>query len=119
MTLPWCEKGGSRGYVVTAPFTWNLGRKGSGRTLEVPVGREFESSVPRLLHWLWSPDDQKYLKAAVVHDMLLEEGNSKLFSDSQWFDAAASVGAPGLKTWLAYFAMIVMRFLIWTKESVL
>lgn len=109
----WCKKGGSRGYVVTAAFEWEIGRAESGRILAVPVGREFESSVPRCLQWLWSPDDPYFLKAAVVHDMLLEEGNGAVFSDSQWFDAAASVGAPMWRTWLAYGAMVMRRFLQW------
>lgn len=118
MMVAWCKKGGSRGYVVTAAFTWDIGRAGSDLKLHVPVGREFESSVPRCLQWLWSPDDPYFLKAAVVHDILLEDGNGAVFSDSQWFDAAASVGAPMWRTWLAYGAMIGRRFFQWALKGV-
>lgn len=113
MTPAWCEAGGARGYVVTQAFTWDIGREGSDLKLHVPEGREFESSVPRSLQWLWSPHDPYFLKAAVVHDILLEDGNGAVFSDSQWFDAARSAGAPGLKTWVAYFGMMGRRFLQW------
>jgi hypothetical protein len=68
----WCCKGGARGYVTTAPVEWWIGKRNSMWLLTVPAGREFESSVPWCLNWLFSPDDPFFLKSAAIHDMLLE-----------------------------------------------
>lgn len=112
--LVWYRKGGgTRGYVTAQPVEWWIGKKNSGWLLVVPAGREFESSVPRILQWLWSPDDPLFLKAAVIHDMLLEEGYRPAFADSQWFEAALSDHAPRLRTSVAWGGMIIRRALIW------
>ena len=111
--VSWCRKGGARGYVTTQPIEWWIGKKESGWKLTVPVGREFESSVPRFLTWVFSPDDPFFLKSAAIHDTLLEEGFRQAFADSQWFEAALSEHAPGLRTWVAYSAMRARRFLLW------
>lgn len=116
--LSWCMKGGSRGYVVTSPITWQIGKRGSGWVLHIPEGVEFESSVPRLLHWIWSPDDPFYLKAAAIHDTLLESGFRQAFADSQWFEAALSEQAPPMRARLAHAAMTARRFFKWAFQPV-
>ncbi|UWQ34011.1 DUF1353 domain-containing protein [Leisingera sp. M527] len=113
----WAEKGGSRDYITTRPLSWDIGKKNSGWVLTIPAGREFESSVPRPLRWVFSPDDPYFLKSAVIHDTLLEEGFRRAFADSQWFEAALSVHAPGLRTWLAYSGMRSRRFWKWVFLS--
>ncbi|TRD22953.1 DUF1353 domain-containing protein [Palleronia caenipelagi] len=109
----WCRKGGRRSYVTTKPLPWWIGKENSGWLLTVPEHREFESSVPRSLQWVWSPDDPYYLKSAAIHDTLLEEGFREAFADSQWFEAALSEHAPTFRTWVAYSAMRARRFLLW------
>lgn len=109
----WCVKGGARGYVTTRPLDWWIGKKNSMWLLTVPAGREFESSVPRWLWWLFSPDDPLFLKAACIHDTLLEEGFRQAFADSQWFEAAMSEHAPPLRTWAAYAGICTRRFTQW------
>lgn len=111
--VSWCEKGGARGYVTTRPLRWWIGKKESGWLLVVPAGREFESSVPRGLWWVLSPDDPYFLKAACIHDTLLEEGYRLWFSDSQWFEAALSEHAPLRKAIPAWLGMVLRRFLRW------
>jgi hypothetical protein len=113
----WCRKGGARGYVTTAPVEWWIGKRNSMWLLTVPAGREFESSVPWFLNWLFSPDDPFFLKSAAIHDMLLEEGFRRAFADSQWFEAAMSEHAPGLRTWAAYTAMRTRRFALWVVRQ--
>lgn len=108
----WAVKAGSRGYVTVRAFDWWIGKENSGWVLTVPAGREFESSVPRLFRWFFSPDDPYFLKAAATHDMLLESGYRQAFADSQWFEAALSDHAPPFKTWLAFYWIGVRRFLI-------
>ncbi|UWR55989.1 DUF1353 domain-containing protein [Phaeobacter inhibens] len=109
----WYRRGGTRGYVTTRDLTWSIGKKDSGWLLTIPAGREFESSVPAWLHWLFPPDDPYFLKSAVIHDTLLEEGYRVAFADSQWFEAALSEHAPALRTWAAYGAMRARRFWKW------
>jgi hypothetical protein len=106
----WCKPGGSRGYVVTRSFGWNIGRKASPWVLTLEAGREFESSVPRWLTWAFLPDDPLYLKAAAVHDKLLETGHRRAFADSQWYEAALSERAPRTKTRIVYLAMVLRRY---------
>lgn len=109
----WFSLGGSRGYVTTRPIDWWIGKNKSGWLLVIPEGREFESSVPLWLRWLWPPADPFYLKAAVIHDVLLEAGFRKAFADSQWFEAALSEHAPALRTWAAFGLMRSLRFWGW------
>lgn len=104
----WYEKGGSRGYVTTRPRLWESGWKGSGHLITVPEGFEFESSVPRLLKWVISPDDPYFLWAACLHDYLIEVVKARRpFCDSQWLEAARSDKAPALKREFAYIGMRV------------
>lgn len=84
----WCIRGGSRGWVTTRPLSWSLGKKGSPYILEIPKGREFESSVPWFLHWIMSPDDPRFLLSACIHDHLLEAGYRPFFAGAEWYDAA-------------------------------
>ncbi len=114
----WCRLGGSRGYIVVRELRWDVGRKGSSWVFLVPVGTEFESSVPRLLTWVFPPDDPYFLKAAAIHDCLLEAGYRHAFADSQWFEAALSDHAPPLRVWVAYFAIRWRRFFIWATKRI-
>ena len=87
--------------------------KGSPYVLTIPPGREFESSVPRSLQWLWSQDDPFYLKAALIHDVLLESGSRTFEADSQWRAAALSEKAPAFRTGIAFAGMIIRRYAQW------
>ena len=101
--------GSKRAYKVDAGFAWEIGKKNSGWFLRIPAGTEFESSVPRFFHWFLSPDDQRFLKAACVHDTLLEKGYTRAFADSQWFEVNMSEHTPRIKTLLAYLGMVLYR----------
>lgn len=114
----WCIAGGARGYVTVAPLEWDIGKRESGWQLAVPTGQEFESSVPRWLHWAFPPSDPFFLKSACIHDYLLESGFRPAFADSQWFEAALSEHAPPLRTRLAYTAMRLRRFFLWALSTV-
>lgn len=121
MTQPpdnsWCKKGGPRGYITTRPLPWKIGRKDSEWEFVVPVGKEFESSVPAALRWVFDPDDPFFLKSAAIHDTLLETGYRQAFADSQWFEAALSVHANATRTWLAYSAKRARRFWKWVFQK--
>lgn len=108
--VSWCKKGGSRGYITVSEVTWSIGVKNGPHVITIPEGREFESSVPLILQTLWSPDDPYFLKAALIHDHLLEGGWRRQSADAQWYEVALSVHAPIWKTRIAYMGMVVRRF---------
>lgn len=110
--LDWCKKGGPRGYVTTAQIDWPIGRKGSRHVETIPAGFEFESSVPRLLQRLWSPDDPAFLLSACVHDWLLEAGYDRDFCDSQWLAAARKSKANCWRAKTARLFMMLRRYLL-------
>lgn len=106
----WCKKGGSRGYVTVKEVTWSVGIEDGPFVLTIGQGREFESSIPKPLRWLWSPDDPHFLKPALIHDHLLEEGWRRQSADAQWYEVALSNYAPKWKTRLGYLGMVLRRF---------
>lgn len=111
----WCARGTVRRWVTIQEVTWDIGLPNSGWRLAIPSDTGFESSIPRLLHWLIDPDDPRFLLAALVHDVLLERGYKPAFADSQWVEAAMSECAPSLKIKLAYVAMVVRRMVKWKR----
>lgn len=58
-------------YKTTKSLEWELGSKGSGLWIRVPVGFIFDVSIPKPLRWLLSPHNPKLLKAACLHDYTL------------------------------------------------
>ena len=110
------EKGYIRAFRVKHSFVWRIGKKTSDWVLTVPAGTEFESSVPKFLQWFLDPSDPKFLKAAAVHDTLLESGYTRAFADSQWLEVNLSEYAPKLKTRLAYLGMTVSRVFSYVKQ---
>lgn len=106
----WCRRGGSRDYVTVRDVDWSIGIKDGPHVVTIPAGREFESSVPKGLRWLWSPHDPDFLKSALVHDHLLEMGWRRQSADAQWYEAALSVHAPVWKARIAYIGMVIRRF---------
>lgn len=114
--VSWCIKGGARGYVTTRAMSWDLLWKGSGKTLSVAPGREFESSVPKGLRWFWSPDDPCYLRAALFHDVALESGARAFEADMLWATVAITDEAPIWRTALAYSAMLGRRIWLWFQR---
>jgi uncharacterized protein DUF1353 len=98
-------KGGPRGYYTNRELVWDVGKKGSGLQITIPKGRAFESSVPRPLWWVLSPDNPRYLLSACIHDYLLEEGYRPFFAAGEWYDAALASGAP---SWRSYMAALTV-----------
>ena len=45
-------------YVARAALPWDVGAKGSGLRLVVPVGFVFNTSIPNLLRWIFNPHDK-------------------------------------------------------------
>lgn len=99
-------RGTYRRWRTTEPVTWNVGNKYSHWKLTIPAGREFESSVPWWARWILSQDDPRFLLAALIHDVMLEEGvYGRPQAAAEWYDAALAGGAP---RWLAIPAFLAV-----------
>jgi len=87
---------------------WEVGGAGSGRFITIPAGTEFESSVPQWARWFISPDDKRFLLAALVHDYLLEAGvYERPQAAAEWYDAARAGAAPAFRAKVAYIALAI------------
>ena len=74
---------------LTRKFTYDIGNKGSGRTITVPAGFDTDfASFPRLiwrfLMW-WLPGWAKFSKPSPLHDYLYQLKGYRL-PDSTWVD---------------------------------
>lgn len=98
-------------YYLTSDLKWEVGKKHSGLTITIEESFEFESSVPKWLRWLWSPDDPYFLKAAAIHDWLLENGYRPAFAAGEWHDAAKSVHAPKIRRLFGFMAVALWTLL--------
>lgn len=100
----WCQHDSDLMYITTAPLSWEIGRKGSGYVVDIPVGWIFDVSVPLVLRWIFSPHDIRYLKAAAVHDWLLEDRWSRVTAGAEFHEALRADGVGmgrRLAMWLA------------------
>lgn len=69
----WYEPIGGIRYRTTREVPWEIGTPGSELWITVPVGYDFDVSIPRLLRWIFDPHDARYLKAGALHDYALHE----------------------------------------------
>ena len=96
--LDWCKRGGSRGWVTIQEVLWRVGGKFSPLEITVPIGFEFESSVPRGLRWIVSQNDPHFILSACVHDYLLEVSHFEVLAcAAEWHAAAKKSKAPAWK----------------------
>lgn len=68
----WCVSLDGRKYITVRPLSWELGRKESGYIVTVPRDYVFDVSIPWFARWIFDPHDPAYLKAAALHDCLLD-----------------------------------------------
>ena len=97
---------GSTRYDMGSSTLWEVGRKGSGFTVELNAGRTFDITVPRVLRWFLSPHNRRVLMAAKLHDQLLEDGFDQAFASSEFRRALRARGARGSYAWLLFFATL-------------
>lgn len=96
-------------YSLTAPLRWDIGAKGSGWTLTVPEGRDFDISVPWYARWFLSPHDFTVLPAAALHDELLRLGHDAAFASSEFRRALRARGIGVVWAWVLFTVT-----LLWT-----
>lgn len=107
----WAERIHGIGYRVTAPLRWEVGRVGSGLWLEVPAGRVFDVSVPRLARCLFSPHDPRFRKAAALHDEALHHLRwSRLTAGAEFAEALRADGVGRLRRLVMWLAVSLWRW---------
>ncbi|SDE89900.1 DUF1353 domain-containing protein [Limimaricola pyoseonensis] len=107
----WAERIHGICYRVVAPVRWEVGRVGSGLWLEVPAGRVFDVSVPRLARCLFSPHDPRFRKAAALHDEALHHlGWSRLTAGAEFAEALRADGVGGWRLLVMWAAVSLWRW---------
>jgi len=98
-------------YRTAAPFSYDIGFKGSGLTVTVPAGFATDlASVPTWLWWLFPRDDPQYAAAAVLHDFLYQwsigaERFDRATADAVFLEFMTILGVPDWKAWTMYAAV--------------
>lgn len=105
----WTRHVGGIDYQATKELTFDVGRKGSGWRVTVPVGFYFQVSVPWYLRWLVNPHNEAYHKAAALHDVMLEEGNDRKTSGAVFYDVLRFDGAGYYEAHILWFIVSVFR----------
>lgn len=74
-------------YELTKDLHWELHFKDSGKWLHIDAGTQFDISVPWYFWWFLSPNNRRYLLAAVVHDEILIRGFDPAFAAFEFMKA--------------------------------
>ena len=103
-----------RTWVLMEPFSYDVGREGSGDTVNVPVKFMTDfASVPRLL-WIFLPQWGKYGNAAVIHDWgYWSKERSKQQTDLIFLEGMKVLGVPPFKRTVMYLAVHLFGWWAW------
>ena len=97
-------------FRVVLPVRWEVGRIGSGLWVTVPAGYVFDVSIPRWARRIFDPTDTRYLKAACLHDWLLEDGWYRATAAGVFGAALRADGMGFLSRLVMVTAVVVWRF---------
>lgn len=90
-------------YKMDQELVWTIGSP-TGPTYSIPQDYVFDISVPWFLRWIYSPHNRAFMKAAALHDHMLESGWDRLTAGAQFHEALRSDGVGRfrrLTMWLA------------------
>ncbi len=88
---------------------WRIGHI-DGPVYRVPEGFTFDVSVPRFLRWLFSPHDRRMLKAAALHDHMLESGWSRITAAAEFHNALKADGVGAARRLAMLMAVLLWKF---------
>jgi hypothetical protein len=106
----WCKPVTGILYTVTKPLSWEVGVKGSGLVVKVPVGTTFDVSIPVGLRWLFDPHNPAYLKAAALHDELLRRGWSRPTAGAEFHEALRADKVAAWRRLVMWLAVSLFKF---------
>lgn len=87
-----------------------LDEKNTRLFFAVPKGFEFDVSVPRLLRWIFDPDDPRFLRAAAFHDYALMQGLPRDIAAIPFSHELRAAGVGRLKRLAMVIAVITWRW---------
>jgi len=96
-------------YRLNKDLVWNIGHPNGPQYL-VPAGFTFEVSIPPFLYWLYSPHERTYLKAAALHDHMLENGWDRITAGAQFHQALKSDGVGRIRRLSMWLAVSLWRY---------
>ncbi|KIT17459.1 DUF1353 domain-containing protein [Jannaschia aquimarina] len=98
------------GFRTIKPIFWEVGRKGSRLWVIVPIGYDFDVSIPVWARWLFDPRDPRYLKAAALHDWLLDDEWERVTAGGIFNRALRADGVGVLRRLAMTLAVVLFRF---------
>ena len=107
---PYRRLGSTDRYVLGTDLTWDVGREDSGLVVSVPAGSTFDLSIPLAIRWAFSPHDDRFLKAAALHDHLLEDAWDRATAGAVFSDALRASGVPAVQRFLMWQAVSLWRW---------
>lgn len=102
--------GGSDFYVATKPLSWDVGFKGSGLTVTVPMAYRHDVSIPWILSLAFSRHDPRFQRAARLHDWLLDQGWDRVTAAGVFNDALKADGVSAARRYAMTMAVAFYRF---------
>ncbi len=107
-----------RTWIILRPFGYDIGRAGSGDTVEVKIGFMTDfASIPRLF-WIVLPRWGKYGNAAVVHDWLYwKQTRSRKESDRIMLEGMKVLRVPKWQKYPIYIAVRAFGCLAWKRNQ--
>ena len=107
-----------RKWRLVAGFGYDVGKKGSGDRITVPVGfiTDFASS-PSLV-WSFIPKWGKYGKAAIIHDFLYQTNRrTRKEADDIFHEAMGVLGVASWRCFLMYWGVRMVGRLAWNRKK--
>ena len=103
-----------RTWVLMEPFSYDVGREGSGNTVHVPVKFMTDfASVPRLF-WIFFPQWGKYGNAAVIHDWgYWSKERSKVETDLIFLEGMTVLSVGAFTRYLLFLGVYLFGWLAW------
>jgi len=105
-------------WVTRKEFGYDVGQKGSGNSIDVPIGFMTDfASVPRPL-WVILPRWGKYGNAAVIHDYCYwNQSRSRKESDRIFLEAMGVLGVPAPTVFIMYWAVRLGGWCAWSGNK--
>ena len=107
----WYETLDKPNYRTRKGVEWEIGTEGSGLWLRVPIGFEFDVSVPWIFRLWFRPSDVRFLKASCLHDYALATlGWDRVSSAAAFSEALKASGVPRLTRLAMVLGVISWRW---------
>jgi len=105
-----------RKWRLIAQFGYDVGKKGSGDRITVPVGFITDFASSPFIVWSFIPKWGKYGKAAIIHDFLYQtKQRTRKEADDIFREAMGVLGVASFRVFLMYWGVRLFGWLAWKK----